>query len=351
MAVLIAYLILVGIVLWLSVRWKRAMWFSLVSLAILAAVGVAAVAVAAMSGNLSLDLSSQIRLYTWRDTVSMLLDRPLLGFGPDNFGRPFYTSYMSEELIAAITAPEGAFSAMDKVHNDLLQVAVTTGILGLAAYVWIFVSYFRNVYRRGGWPLIALSGGVLAYILQLQTAFPQVDTSVAFWGLLGASVAVMRIQDRESEELQTPQEAPRETESLKTALSAKKPRARMYERLVVVAVVGVVVALAVPTFLNQHEKAVEAVQFNIAGGIFNTAIKYEQVKAETGTYPELGTYTQDRPIEDSEGNTVYTPPPNVTITTSTTPAGDLTVEGESETLAGTFESSFDSATGTYTQSP
>jgi type IV pilus assembly protein PilA len=124
----------------------------------------------------------------------------------------------------------------------------------------------------------------------------------------------------------------------------------MYERLVVVAVVGVVLALAVPTFLNQREKAVEPVRFNILGGIYNTIRVYKEVEAESGTYPEPGTYTQDRPIEDPEGNTVYTPPPNVTITTSTTPAGDLTVEGESVTLAGTFKSSFDSATGTYTQS-
>lgn len=51
--------------------------------------------------------------------------------------------------------------------NVLLQVAATTGLLGLAAYLWVFVSYFRNACRSGGWPLLALSGGVLVYILQL----------------------------------------------------------------------------------------------------------------------------------------------------------------------------------------
>ena len=349
MAILVAYLMLIGIVLWLSVRWKRAVWFSLVSLAILVAVGVAAVAVAAMSGNLSLDLSSQIRLLTWRDTVPMILDRPLLGYGPANFGQSFQP-YVSEALTVALTTPEGAVVPIDKVHNDLLQVTADTGLLGLAAYVWIFVSYFRNVYRRGGWPLIALSGGVLAYIIQLQTAFPSLDTSVAFWSLLGASVAVMRIQDRESEEPQTQQETPRETESVRAALSAKKPKARIYERLVVMAVVVVLLALAVPTFLNQREEAAERVRFNILGSVWNTVRVYREVQAESGTYPEFGTYTQDRPIEDPEGNTVYAPPPNVTVTTSGNPEGDFIVEVESETLAGTFGSSFDNATGTYTRS-
>ncbi len=346
MAVLVAYLALVGITLWLSPRWKRAVRFALFSLVILGVVGVAAFAAAVMSGNLSFDLSSQIRLYIWRDTISMILDRPLLGFGPDNFGQPFTPAYMSEDLKSVSSTPQGNIIGVDKVHNELLQVTVTTGLLGLAAYVWIFVSYFRNVYRRGGWPLIALSGGVLAYIIQLQTAFPQVDTSVAFWGLLGASVAVMRIQDRENGEPETP-----ETGSVKAALNTEKPNTRTYERAVVVAVVGLLLALAVPTFLNQREKIVESERHRVAGSVFNTISTYKQVEEERGTYPDAGIYTQATPIKDPDGNTVYTPPQNVTVTTSTAPSGDLTVEAESVSLAGTFRSSFDSATGAYTRSP
>lgn len=49
-------------------------------------------------------------------------------------------------------------------------------------------------------PLLALSGGVLAYILQLQTAFTTIATGVTFWAILGVSVAVMRIQERDGSE-------------------------------------------------------------------------------------------------------------------------------------------------------
>jgi hypothetical protein len=45
--------------------------------------------------------------------------------------------------------------------------------------------------------LLALSGGVLAYIVQLQTAFTTLANGVTFWAILGISVAVMRIRDRE----------------------------------------------------------------------------------------------------------------------------------------------------------
>ncbi len=53
------------------------------------------------------------------------------------------------------------------------------------------------LYRSGGWPLLILSGGVLAYILQLQTAFTTIATDVTFWAILGVSVAIMCLQDRD----------------------------------------------------------------------------------------------------------------------------------------------------------
>jgi putative inorganic carbon (HCO3(-)) transporter len=138
------------------------------------------------------DVSVTTRLMMWRDTIPMIMERPLLGHGPDNFAEPF-KRYEGEDLRAFF--PD---DVIDKAHNEFLQVAATTGLLGLAAYLWIFVSYFRNAYRSGSWPLLALSGGVLAYIVQLQTAFTTIATGVTFWAILGVSVAVMRIQEAES---------------------------------------------------------------------------------------------------------------------------------------------------------
>jgi O-antigen ligase len=138
------------------------------------------------------DVSVTTRLMMWRDTIPMIMDRPLLGYGPDNFAEPF-ERYEGEDLRAFF--PD---EYIDKAHNEFLQVAATTGLLGLAAYLWVFVSYFRNAYRSGGWPLLALAGGVLAYILQLQTAFTTMAFGITFWAILGVSVAVMRIQEAES---------------------------------------------------------------------------------------------------------------------------------------------------------
>lgn len=138
------------------------------------------------------DLSVMVRLLMWRDTVPVILERPLLGHGPDNFAEPF-ARHEGEDLRAFFPNSQ----VIDKAHNEFLQVAATTGLLGLAAYLWVFVSYFRHAYRSGGWVLLALSGAVLAYILQLQTAFTTIGIGVTFWAILGVSVAIMRIQEQE----------------------------------------------------------------------------------------------------------------------------------------------------------
>ncbi|CAN5885067.1 hypothetical protein BH23ACT11_BH23ACT11_15760 [soil metagenome] len=138
------------------------------------------------------DASVMTRLLMWRDTLPLIAERPIIGHGPDNFAEPF-DRHEGQDLRAFFGE-----RVVDKAHNEFLQVAATTGLLGHAAYLWVFLSYFRHAYKSGGWPLLALSGGVLAYILQLQTAFTTIATGVTFWAILGVSVAVMRIQERET---------------------------------------------------------------------------------------------------------------------------------------------------------
>jgi O-antigen ligase/type II secretory pathway pseudopilin PulG len=366
LAILAAYLIFVGaLVLWLSWRervaarsgrgdddggrrQRRRSRNLLVSLGILAAVAALAIGVAGALGKLPLPdvraaddrglTSLELRTYIWRETVPLILRRPLLGHGPDNFGRAFYRN-TDRESKAFQKANNGTVVGVDKAHNDLLQVTATTGLLGLAAYLWIFVAYFRNAYRRGGWPLIALSGAVLAYILQLQTVFPSLDTSVAFWGLLGASVAVMRLHDRESGE-ETAAESGVET-ALMTAGTA-----RAYELLAVAVVAGFLVAIAVPTFLEQREKSGNLAQNALAGDVSKTILVYKIAYLRTGAYPEAGVYTKEHPLKAGRG-LEFRPPATTTIITTNSPDG-FTVEGRSTTLAGTFTRSYDSITRKHT---
>lgn len=346
---LAAYLILIGAILWLSDLRPKVVGPLLAALAVLTAV-VAAGAVAVVSSNMDLldhttvgregDLSSQVRLNIWHDTVPMILERPLLGHGPDNFAEPFM-SHMGEELKSTLTDNGGEVSMVDRAHNDLLQVAATTGLLGLAAYIWILISYFRNAYRRGGWPLIALSGGLLAYIFQIQTSFPTAATNVAFWGLLGASVAIMRLQDQESNE--PAPEATGAGNAGEDPLSAT-PRAKVYELLVVVVVFAVLTTIAVPTFLDSREDAAQGARADLILNVREAVGVYEQARALRGTYPEAGVYTSDNPVRG--GGIKFRPSENVRLTIIT-PGDGFKIEGEYSAFAGTFRYSYDSATDEY----
>ncbi len=368
LAILAAYAALVGVVLWLSSRAeKRALRFSLVvtlTIVLATTVGMGTMTLVASdelpppdlatTGG-TLEPSSQTRVYIWRDTISMILDSPLSGYGPDNFQESF-EPYIGRDLETILTSNPGVVQVVDRAHNQLLQVAATTGLLGLAAYLWVFVSYFRNVYRRGGWPLIALSGGVLAYFLQLQTGIDAIDTSVVFWAILGVSVALMRIHDREehsSSEPNTPktqEEEEEEDESVGAALSTKTPRGGVYELGVVVLVVGVLVAIAVSTSVNQREKAAETKREVLMLDVEKVVLAYSLARVQGEPYPEGGVYTKENPVKQPDGSPAVTPSEAVTISTATACGGGFTVEGESTTLAGTFKYSYDSASGTYTSS-
>lgn len=351
-AALVAYLALVGALAWITRRGPARRL--LVALAILAIVGIAAVAAVVATGSLSsLDdatgrdegtqVSIGIRLLVWRDTLGMVLDRPLLGHGPDNYEGPF-TAYISDELRAAITSPSGEAARVDRAHNDLLHTAATTGLLGLAAYLWIFVSYFRDAYARGGWTLAALSGGVLAYFVQLQTAFPSIVSNVAFWSILGTSVALMRLRDSEVRTTGEPETGDGGT-------LPRPPVKGIYELLVVAAVAVLLAVMAVSASLEQRENAAMLERQKLRANVTQAVEIYSQAEKNDRPYPEAGTYTETNLLKPSGSDASLRPFSSVDITTTTSPDGGFTVTGESTVLVGTFTYAYDSATGEYTKPP
>ncbi len=100
-----------------------------------------------------------------------------------------------ESVRDAVIVAEGHI--IDKAHNESFRPRRPRGFWVSPHTYGSWFSYFRHAYRSGGWPLLALSGGVLAYILQLQTWFTTIATGVTFWAILGVSVAIMRLQERD----------------------------------------------------------------------------------------------------------------------------------------------------------
>lgn len=138
------------------------------------------------------------RMVLWSTVAPLVLQRPLLGWGPETLAG-IYPAYKSPEFLRAF--PEAAMQSIyvDRPHNDLLQQAVSTGLLGLAAYLWLWAALLTTAWRaaRGAGPRDAsarlaagLLGGFVAYFVQLQFSFSYVSVAPVFWSLVGVALGL-----------------------------------------------------------------------------------------------------------------------------------------------------------------
>jgi O-antigen ligase len=77
------------------------------------------------------------RVYMWKSGFAMWRERPLLGVGPGGVKRE-YSRY---------ALPEAVKKRTGHVHNTPLQILVERGLLGLAAWLWIWVAFYSQAIR------------------------------------------------------------------------------------------------------------------------------------------------------------------------------------------------------------
>ena len=131
------------------------------------------------------------RLAAWRMSLAGLAERPLLGWGPENFdvvfGR-FATGYGA------------AMEAHDRPHSTVFEVAATTGVAGLAAWLALWAASLRAVWRAakglaGPMQVLALFAGaaLAAHFVQGLASFDTATSRLqhmlllAFLAFLAAS--------------------------------------------------------------------------------------------------------------------------------------------------------------------
>jgi O-antigen ligase len=78
------------------------------------------------------------RIYMWRSGLTMWRERPILGVGPGGVKRD-YSRYALEEAAKKRTG---------HVHNTPLQILVERGVLGLAAWLWLWIAFYLHALRR-----------------------------------------------------------------------------------------------------------------------------------------------------------------------------------------------------------
>lgn len=135
------------------------------------------------------DSSNNFRMNVWDAVFDMIRDRPILGIGPGNNAfNKIYPLYMRPKYTAL-----SAYSVM-------LEVAVETGLIGLATFVWLVLvslyqgvshlTWLRDLHSREGYWLMAAIAIIIGMIAHgaVDTVWyrPQVNT---LWWLAMAVIA------------------------------------------------------------------------------------------------------------------------------------------------------------------
>jgi O-antigen ligase/cytochrome c-type biogenesis protein CcmH/NrfG len=132
-----------------------------------------------------LEQSADVRVALYQIAFEMVRERPVLGYGPDNFavGMPTYrTDHEPQEVSQGLTT---------SAHGWVTQVASGTGLLGLLTFTATAVLALWLTFRAGFRPIAWASTAMLVTFLGAgSTTVNGVATDWIFWaslGLIGAT--------------------------------------------------------------------------------------------------------------------------------------------------------------------
>lgn len=79
----------------------------------------------------------QTRLLLWQQSIKIFKERPILGWGPENFSIPFEKNYHPYFKVW-----------FDRAHNIFFDYLVFAGILGLLSFIGIFAAYYYQFFKK-----------------------------------------------------------------------------------------------------------------------------------------------------------------------------------------------------------
>jgi O-antigen ligase/tetratricopeptide (TPR) repeat protein len=219
------------IAVWLRYRSMRARMLSVVAVgagtAVLAALVIASPLGARFAAVVSLDPNApeedlaarlepatETRAALYDIAVAMVQDRPILGYGPDNFSVGV-ARFRSEH-----EPPEIRQSLATSAHSWVAHAATSSGLIGLSALIGVAVVAMRLALRRKT-PALAVVGAAMlaAYLGTGLTTINDISTDWLLWASVGmVAAATARPVNGWSEQ---PGELPRVKHSRKSAYAKR----------------------------------------------------------------------------------------------------------------------------------
>jgi putative inorganic carbon (HCO3(-)) transporter len=126
--------------------------------------------------------SSGARMTFWWASVDSILKRPIIGYGPDTQGEILVQYYKKDWPTFGWVN-----DYPDRAHNLIIDILLTSGIVGLASYLIILAVFFWPAWllikRKGSSYLLvfSLSVAIFGYLSSLLFSFSIVSTNVYFW--------------------------------------------------------------------------------------------------------------------------------------------------------------------------
>lgn len=145
--------ILMLLCIWALEKKKGVLHNALLVIGGVAIAGATAILVLTIKGDAIKSMGP--RLWTWNSAVSGIIERPLVGWGTENF--PFiFDKYYNQKHY-------GIQSWFDRAHNTLIEYATGGGLPLALAYLGIFAALYLKLWKkeRSGWrPLFLAMPGV-----------------------------------------------------------------------------------------------------------------------------------------------------------------------------------------------
>jgi putative inorganic carbon (HCO3(-)) transporter len=148
--------------------------------------------------DLSKDKPESTRIRLWQTSINMIKDKPIWGIGLGNFGKLFDRYKV-----------EGIYDTTCHPHNDFLNVAVNSGLLGLLAYLSIWAVFLYSTIkttiknRKTGFCYSVQIGGTVAIVAflfasLLQCYYTDAEVNMLIMFIVGLTT-VLNLKAKEEE--------------------------------------------------------------------------------------------------------------------------------------------------------
>lgn len=136
--------------------------------------------------------------------MDIIKDYPVFGIGQDCLAKAYKDYYNKRYIInnhvwAYLYKYVGLLhdyryskvENQNRLHNEILDVAIDTGLVGLGCWLFFLICYFRMAWqKRKDALMVAVSSGVVAYLVSNLFAFGHIPTLTMFWVMVGFTVVI-----------------------------------------------------------------------------------------------------------------------------------------------------------------